>query len=270
MSKNPISADSPPHPRVHWLQHAEHEGLGCIGPWLEKKAYALTGTRLFAGETLPTAQDFDWLIVMGGPMNIYQHAQHPWLQAEKRLINDAIVNNKKILGICLGAQLIADALGAAVTKNGNAEIGFFEVYLNDDITKYWHFNGFPKRFPAFHWHGDTFATPNGCRNLIKSDGCVNQAFVWRDQAVAIQFHLEVTFEDARRWLELEDLKPERYVQTAAEILRDPARFKQNNRLMIRLLERMDALSPATPSGQGPVLGAGVSACGEIAGRAAPR
>lgn len=265
MSKNPVSAGvGPSRPRVYWLQHAEHEGLGCIGPWLEKMGYAVTCTRLFAGETLPPVQAFDWLMVMGGPMNIYQHAQYPWLEAEKRLINDALVINKKVLGICLGAQLIADVLGAKISKNKNTEIGFFDVYLTDNTYKYKIFIDFPINFPAFHWHGDTFAIPPGTENLIKSDACVNQAFVWRDRAIAIQFHLEVTLDDARRWLELEDLKPERYVQTATEILRDPARFELNNRLMIRLLERMAAINP--PAAEPPmILRAGLSGGGEIAG-----
>ncbi len=242
MSRNRIAADpekkSQPT-RVHWLQHAEHEGLGCIGPWLKQKKYTVTCTRQFAGESLPSADAFDWLIVMGGPMNIYQHEQYPWLLPEKRLINDALVTNKKILGICLGAQLLADALNATVTSNKYAEIGFFDVYLDTNKYKSTIFDGFPRSFPAFHWHQDTFAIPDGSHNLIKSDACVNQSFVWRDRVAALQFHLEVTLADARIWLERENLEPAAYVQTPAEILRDPARFELNNRLMIQLLERMD-------------------------------
>lgn len=226
--------------RVHWLQHAEHEGLGCIEPWLRSRKYAVGHTRLYAGEVLPTAGDFDWLIVMGGPMNIYEYERYPWLLPEKSLIRDACVNSKKVLGICLGGQLIADVLGGIVTRNKEAEIGWFEVRLEGEDVRSTVFSGFPSRFEAFHWHGDTFSIPPGCRNLMKSDACVNQAFQWGRTVAAMQFHLEVTHADAVRWLEQENLKPQRYVQSGAEILSQPARFARNNRLMEQVLERFDA------------------------------
>src|ERR1051326_8249383 len=113
--------------RVHWIQHAEHERLGCIEPWLRPREVPLGHTRPYAGDAFPAAADYDCLIVMGGPMNIYEHDRHPWLVREKELINDAIVMNKKVLGICLGAQLLADVLGGVVRKNKYQEIGWFEV-----------------------------------------------------------------------------------------------------------------------------------------------
>lgn len=228
--------------RIHWLQHAEHEELGCIGPWLKQRGHRVTRSRLYLAEPVPAAGDFDWLIVMGGPMNIYEHERYPWLVPEKALIRDACVTNKKILGICLGAQLVADALGARVSRNAHQEIGFFDVSLADEGGSYSLFADFPAVFPAFHWHGDTFSIPDGCQNLMKSDACVNQAFACGDRVVGIQFHLEVTRPDAARWLALEQLEPERYVQPAAEILRDSARFDANNALMLRLLERLEAVS----------------------------
>lgn len=226
--------------RVHWLQHAEHEGLGCIEPWLAARGYAVTRTRLYAGDALPAARDFDWLIVMGGPMNIYQHDQHPWLVPEKALIRDACVTNKKVLGICLGAQLAAHVLGGKVTRNHHAEIGWFDIMLNTVGHKSEFFADFPDRFTAFHWHGDTFAIPPGAQHLMSSEACRNQAFAWADRVVGIQYHLEVTEADARSWLEHETLASQRYVQTAEEILRDPGRFAFDNQLMVKLLERMDA------------------------------
>jgi GMP synthase-like glutamine amidotransferase len=223
-------------PRVHWFQHAEHEGLGCIEPWLRQREIPVRCTRGYAGDAFPRADDFDWLIVMGGPMNIYEHQEHPWLVPEKKVINDAIVMNKKILGICLGSQLLADQLGGPVTKNKCREIGWFNVEMTayrPQLT-----TGFPKKFEAFHWHGDTFEIPPGCVNLGKSDACVNQAFSRETSILGLQFHLEVTYRDAQRWLELEDLVPEPYVQSNFEILADPSRFEMNNRLMESVLERM--------------------------------
>jgi GMP synthase-like glutamine amidotransferase len=225
--------------RVHWLQHAEHEGLGCIGPWLQARGFPLTHSALHLGEALPSARDFDWLIVMGGPMNIYEEGRYPWLAPEKKLIRDAYVMKRQILGICLGAQLLADVLGGAVTRNEYEEIGFFDVMFDAKADKTGLFGEFPARFPAFHWHGDTFSYPPGSTALMSTAGCPRQAYVSGEgRAVGLQFHLEVRLEDAREWLRLESPPPARYVQPATEILRDPERFALNNRLMLALLERI--------------------------------
>lgn len=224
--------------RAHWLQHAQHEGLGCIGPWLKSKQYSVTHSRLYAGEPLPGVQDFDWLIVMGGPMNIYEHGLYPWLESEKNLIYDACVTNKHVIGICLGAQLLSDALGGKVTKNKYEEIGWFNVSLTEVGSKSNIVSCLPKKFAAFHWHEDTFSIPDGAANLIKSDACVNQCFVWGRHVLGVQFHLEVTEADARAWLRQGEPVPRRYVQSGTEILRDPSRFAACNDLMVKLLERM--------------------------------
>lgn len=227
--------------RVHWLQHAEHEGLGCIEPWLRARGHRVRGTRLQRGEDLPAVDDFDWLIVMGGPMNIYEHDRHPWLIREKFLIRDACVT-KKVLGICLGSQLVADVLGGKVNQNGEPEIGWFDVLLNDEARQSRLFSDFPDTFQAFHWHGDTFQVPPGATPLMSSEACARQAFSWEEgRVLGLQFHLEVELEDARRWLETDAPEPRRYVQAAAEILREPARFEENRRLMHRLLERLAPL-----------------------------
>jgi len=224
--------------RVHWLQHAEHEGLGCIEPWLRARGHKLTGTRLQRGEELPDAGDFDWLIVMGGPMNIYEHDRYPWLIREKFLIRDACVKKKKVLGICLGSQLLADVLGGKVTEGEEPEIGWFDVSLDGEARKSSLFADFPDRFEAFHWHGDTFSYPPGSTPLMSSAACPRQAFSWGEgRVLGLQFHLEVELADARRWLAEDAPELRRYVQDAAEILREPARFAENSRLMALLLER---------------------------------
>ena len=226
--------------RVHWLQHAEHEGLGCIAPWLARRDHAVSHTPLHAGAALPPLGAFDWLIVMGGPMNIYEHERHPWLVPEKAFIRQAIDAGKRVLGICLGAQLIADVLGGPVTRNPESEIGWHEVELLPAAQAEPAFAGFPARFDAFHWHGDTFAIPPGCRALMRSDACAHQAYARGARLAAIQFHLEVTAADARTWLELEPPQAGRYVQDARAILSGLERFAGNNRLMYRLLENVEA------------------------------
>ena len=174
---------------------------------------------------------------MGGPMNIYEHDRHPWLIREKKLIRDACVMNKHILGICLGAQLLADVQGGRVSQNRYQEIGWFDVFLTDEGGKNSFLAGLPKQLPAFHWHGDTFAIPPGCHNLMKSDACVNQAFALSDRRLGLQFHLELTHADAQRWLVADAPPADRYVQPAEEMLREPQRFAQMNRWMEHILER---------------------------------
>lgn len=221
--------------RVAWFQHAAHEELGCIAPWLAERGHEAQRVRLYAGEAPPAPGAFDALIVMGGPMNIDEHDAHPWLVPEKAAIRAAIDAQRPVLGICLGAQLIAGVLGAPVSRNAHTEIGWFEVALEPAARASRYFRDFPERFAAFHWHGDTFAIPSGSQNLMRSQACAHQAYE-RPGVAAIQFHLEVTAADARRWLVEDAPAPERYVQAADEILRDLTRFADGNRLMVKLLD----------------------------------
>lgn len=222
---------------IHWLQHAEHEDLGCIAPWLAARGAQVSMTALHRGQALPARPDFDALLVLGGPMNIYEHAAHPWLVAEKKLIRAAIDAGRKLLGICLGSQLIADVLGGPVTRNAHSEIGWFDVSLNAAGRAHPVFADWPDRFAAFHWHGDTFAIPPGARNLMSSEACAHQGFTHGPQVLGLQFHLEVTAADARRWLAEETPAAAAYVQTPDQILQRIDRFALNNRLMLRLLDR---------------------------------
>ena len=223
--------------RVHWLQHAEYEDLGCIAPWLAARGDEVSMTALWSGAAMPEVSDFDALIVMGGPMNIYEHDAHPWLVPEKQLIRVAIDAGRRVLGICLGSQLIADVMGGPVTRNAQREIGWFDVSLNADGRRDPLFSGWPDRFCAFHWHGDTFAIPPGATHLMSSEACAHQGFAIGDRVIGLQFHLEVTAADARVWFEHGVPRPARYVQTPDFILSDVQRFSENNRLMITLLER---------------------------------
>lgn len=226
--------------RVNWLQHADFEDLGCIAPWLAAQDAQVTCTRLYNNELLPRVSAFDWLIVMGGPMNVDEHDRYPWLPAEKALILDAVHAGKKILGICLGAQLIARALGAPVRHNAHSEIGWFPVTMQKTAQHSKLFAGFPKSFVPFHWHGDTFEIPPDAQPIATSEACENQAYERDGRIVAIQFHLEVTAADARSWFEHAQPVPSRYVQSSQEILSDVSRFADNNRLMLKLLDNLAA------------------------------
>lgn len=176
--------------RVHVLQHVPFEGLGSMETWLQDRKALVTWTRFHADERLPEeASAFDLLIILGGPMSIHDEAEHPWLSAEKRFIAEAIQADLSILGICLGAQLIAHVCGAQVYPARQKEIGWFPVQA--EMTDADHFQ-FPGQFLAFHWHGETFDLPVGATRLARSAACENQAFQIGSQVIGLQFHLEST------------------------------------------------------------------------------
>ncbi|MBI4388853.1 MAG: type 1 glutamine amidotransferase, partial [Nitrospinae bacterium] len=173
--------------RLHYLQHVPFEDLANIEVWARNKGHRISQTRFFANEPLPPVEAFDWLVVLGGPMNIYEEDRYPWLADEKRFIAQAVERKKVVLGICLGAQLLADVLGGKVVKNAHKEIGWFPVSLTGEGQRSAVTRNLPQRFPAFHWHGDTFHLPTGCERLAESEACANQAFAYQGRAVGLQF-----------------------------------------------------------------------------------
>ncbi|HBF36965.1 MAG TPA: amidotransferase, partial [Firmicutes bacterium] len=131
--------------RIHYLQHVPFEDPANIGNWARQKGHRLTGTHLYNGEVFPTMDRFDCLIIMGGPMNIYEAEKYPWLQSEKQFIKEAIDHRKVVLGICLGAQLITDVLGGKVTKNPEGEIGWLPVSFHAAAFQSPLFKNFPEK-----------------------------------------------------------------------------------------------------------------------------
>jgi GMP synthase-like glutamine amidotransferase len=228
--------------RVHYLRHVPFEGLGSIRPWLEARHARVTSTRLYEDPRLPSVADFDWLIVMGGPMGANDDHLHPWLFAERALIADAVEAGKVVLGICLGAQLLARALGARVYRNPEPEIGWFRVEAvagggrpaGDSAA------GQPLPLPidAFHWHGDTFDLPAGSTHLARSAACAHQAFSVGPRILGLQFHLEMTPAGACALAEAcgNELHDAPWIQPESEMLRDPSRFERVHRAMDRTLE----------------------------------
>ena len=191
-------------------------------------------------EAQPHTDRYHGLIVLGGPMNIYEHAAYPWLVPEKQAIRAALNTGQRVLGICLGAQLVADQLGGPVTRNAEPEVGWHALSLTTAGKGDAAFKGFPERFEAFHWHGDTFAMPLGASPLMASEACANQAFSHGARVAGIQFHLEVTAANARDWFATERPAPGRYVQSPEAILAGLPQFADNNRLMVKLLENLEA------------------------------
>ena len=227
---------------AHLFQHVPFEGLGSIAPWLEAHRAVVTVTRFFEDTVLPEAEGLDLLIVMGGPMSVNDEKLHPWLIAEKRFIAQAILRGMAVLGVCLGAQLIAAALGARVYPNREKEIGWFPVYSLPLPETFPAEAGPSFRFPeeslVFHWHGETFDLPTGAVHLARSGACLNQAFQYGRRVVGLQFHLEMTPQAVHELVDdgRDELVPAGCVQSEAEILSAPAeRYAENNGLMAALL-----------------------------------
>ena len=234
--------------KIHYLQHVPFEGLGAIEKYCVKKGHQLSCSRLSAGDILPACDAFDWLIIMGGPMGIYDHEEYPWLVHEKQFIRQAIEAGKTVLGICLGAQLIADVLGANVYFSGQREIGWFEIVRAEGAEKTILAQAIPEKAEVFHWHGDTFELPEGAIRLATSEACANQGFIWENRVVALQFHLETTRESASALVEncRNELDGSRFVQTEEEILADSARFFHLNQILFALLDALEQQhSPGT-------------------------
>jgi GMP synthase-like glutamine amidotransferase len=227
--------------RIHHLQHVPFEGIGSMEPYFINQGHKLSSTHLYRNEPLPQLHDFDWLIVMGGPMGVRDELQYPWMRQEKSFIKSSMESGKIVLGICLGAQLIADVLGAKVYKNRCREIGWFPLHVTEqaDTTV---FQGlFPQGIEVFHWHGDTFDIPESGVLVASSEACQNQGFIVENRIVGLQFHLETTPGSAKALVEncRNELDGSEFVQDEKELLLDESRFLHINKVMNSVLGRLE-------------------------------
>jgi len=204
---------------VHIFQHVPFEGPAAIEPWLRRGGHAVSFTRFYEHSVLPPAESVDGLVVMGGPMSAGDEVKFPWLPSEKRFIEQAISKGAGILGICLGAQLLAEILGARVYRAEHAEIGWHHVDLTEEGVRSGWFPPSPSGLLPFHWHGDAFDLPPGASGLAFSRACEHQAFSCGSRILGLQFHLESTPESVELLIRhgRSELDRGAYVQSEAEI-----------------------------------------------------
>ena len=176
--------------RIAVLQHVPFEGPAGIADWAAARGTDLAVSHLYRGDSLPALADFDVLAAMGGPMSVNDEARHAWLTPEIALVRDAIGAGKIVFGACLGAQMIAKAMGAKVYAAQNKEIGWFPVSRTEAAHPV--FDGIPATFPAYHWHGETFDLPPGAVRLAETASTPNQAFAMGNRVLGLQFHIEAT------------------------------------------------------------------------------
>lgn len=176
--------------RLHHLTHVPFEGLAQIEDWAQSRKLQISQTKMYELEPLPNHSDYEFLVIMGGSMSVYEEDKYKWLIEEKRFVKEAIEQGKKILGICLGSQILAEVLGAKVYKNKEKEIGFWNLY-RDSASKYEFFNSFPEELKTFHWHGDTYDIPENAERLFYSDATKNQGFIYQNNVIGLQFHIDL-------------------------------------------------------------------------------
>lgn len=226
--------------RFHCLQHVSFESPGNIAKWINENQHELTYTKFFEKEDfLPPPDDFDVLLIMGGHMSVHDENEFPWLRPEKQLVKDAIRQQKKILGICLGSQILADTLGAAVYPNREKEIGFMPVYFTETAKQHPCFEHFGGKSTVFHWHGETFDLPEGAVRLAYSTPCLNQAFLLNDNIMGIQFHLEMTQDiigDLVAYGEKELVPGSSYMHSAEKIGNDLHFIENGKKQLYQLLD----------------------------------
>lgn len=187
--------------RIHALYHVDFEELSYIKQWADNRGHRITVTRFYENDPLPAQDSFDWLVVMGGPMSIHDESDFQWLADEKSFIQQSINDGKTVIGVCLGAQLIADSLGAKVAPSGIKEVGWLPIQLTEQGLAHPLLADLPKNeFTVFHWHGDGFECPKGATPIATSHTWANQGFIYQTPkhvelgtwVLGWQCHFEVT------------------------------------------------------------------------------
>ena len=227
--------------RILCLQHVSFEGPAALVDWAQTRGHALRSHRLYEDGALPSIEKFDCLFIMGGPMNIYEETEYPWLAKEKALIREAIAGGKYLIGVCLGGQLIAEALGAAVSKAAQPEIGWHSIQSVADSPAWCKL---PKDLTVMHWHRDQFEIPRGAKRIAASEACENQGFIYANRVLAWQCHLEASPESLAALVDAcgDELTEGSTSMSAERLLAEPVTtYERMQQALFGLLDRMTTL-----------------------------
>ncbi len=228
---------------IHFFQHVHYESPGTLLSLLNERKHTFSFTLFYDDYRLPELYDFDLLIILGGPMSIYDDNKYPFLKEEKNFIRKAIARNKMILGICLGAQLLADALSADIYRNSYQETGWF--YIQPDRRNESDFLDLFKKdkLIAFHWHSDTFDLPEGSQRLFSSDATLNQGFMFGNRILALQFHWEINSSSVTGLINNSDINKMsgKFIQSPNKMLSSYNNFMFAKQFMIKTLKYFETI-----------------------------
>jgi GMP synthase (glutamine-hydrolysing) len=209
-----------------------------MADWITEAGHRLRYIRFYNGDDLPEADSVDMLIIMGGPMDVFDYHVHPWLGDEIEWVKEFILSGKPVLGICLGAQIIAAALGEEVYPGPHKEIGWHNLEFFPALGDFKICKDLPDTRKVFHWHGDTFYIPVGAVRIAASQAFPNQGFIYDKKVIALQFHLEMTPESVKELVEncRDELVEGPYIQNEQKILSEQNYFKTNQEVLYQFLD----------------------------------
>lgn len=227
--------------RILCLQHVPFEGPEAIADWARTRGHTLHCHLMYGDEALPDQESFNFLCVMGGPMNIYEHDAYPWLEEEKVFIRSTIDAGKYVIGVCLGGQLLADVLGAKVSKGFQSEIGWHPINRTPECPTWL---DLPETLRVMHWHGDRFDIPQGAQHIASSEACANQGFIYDNRVLAWQCHLEAKPESLSALIEAcaDELQTTaEYVMSAKNLLEEAeSTYSTMQSVLFKLLDQLTA------------------------------
>lgn len=206
--------------KILCIQHADFETPGVVQAWAKANKHSFQILKPYGGDPFPGGGEFDFIISMGGPQSPRDASHLPYLKEEINFLKNAISANKHVLGFCLGAQLIGEALGAQTQKSPHREVGVFPITLTPEGQKDPLFYDFPASFPVIHWHSDMPGKTKDATLLASSEGCPYQGYRYQKRVYGLQFHMEITktgIEDLISCVP-DDLNPGLFIQSREELL----------------------------------------------------